>query len=82
MQLTSAQRVKIDPVLVTMSDALNAKRRGDMKTYGELAKTVPASAHTSMGIKKCGNGDLIRKLGLSTSPTDGKYGSGWLERED
>ena len=40
MELTEAQRAEISPILVTISDALNAQRDGDMNTYFERKRSV------------------------------------------
>ena len=82
MELTEEQRAKADPILLTISDAIDAKRRGDFETYIELIRTVPVPAHTLMAIKKCGHADTIRKYDLNTSLADEKYGPGWLDREE
>ena len=82
MELTEEQRAKTDPVLLTISDALNAKRRGDFDTYCELLRTVPTPASVLMAMKYCGYDDIIRKYDLDTSLADEKYGPGWLDRED
>ena len=82
MELTEAQRAELNPVLITISDALNAQRDGDMDTYFKLLKKVPVPAHTLMSFKRCGHADFIRRYELDTSLADAEYGPGWLDRED
>ena len=79
MELTKAQRANLSPVLVTISDALNAQSEGDMDTYFELLKKVPVPAHTLRAIKRGGHADFIRRYELDTSLADEKYGPGWLD---
>ena len=82
MSITEAQRAKLDPDMRALADALAAKGRGDMEAYYELLGQVPAPPETLMALKKCGDADRIRRLGLNTSLADEKYGPGWLDRED
>ena len=68
--------------MVALSDAMNARRAGDMDTFYELIKAVPIPAETLMSLKRCGNADFIRRRELNTSLADAEYGPGWLDRED
>ena len=76
MKLTEAQRKEMNPVLVTISDAMNAHQAGDMDTFCELMRTVPIPASTLLAIKKAGNADVIREQGLNTSLADAEFGPG------
>lgn len=82
MAMTAEQKAKLDPDMRVIADMLDAQRRGDMETYYELFKQVPAPAETLMAFKKCGDADLIREMGVDTSLADAKYGPGWLDREE
>ena len=82
MELTEAQRTELDPAMVMVSDALNAKQAGDMETYFKLFRAVPIPAEILMYLKSCGHADFIRSQGLITSLADAEYGPGWLDRED
>ena len=79
MKLTEAQRAELPPELVTISDAMNAEKTGDMETFYALIRTIPAPASTLMALKKCGYADFIRDRGLNTSLADAEYGPGWLD---
>ena len=82
MDLTETQRAELDPAMVLVWDALNAKKAGDIETYYELMRTVPLPAQVLMILKQCGSANFIWSEGLNTSLADPEYGPGWLDRED
>ena len=77
MELTETQRAELDPAMVMLSDALNAKKAGDMETYFKLFRAVPIPAEILLHFKRCGHTDFVRSL--NTSLADAEYGPGWLD---
>ena len=82
MGMTAEQRNRLDPEMRAIADALDALDRDDLDTACEHMSKVPAPPETLMALKKCGDAERIRRLGLNTSLADEKYGPGWLDRED
>lgn len=80
MELTEAQRTELDPAMVMLSDALEAKKAGDMETYLKLFRAIPMPSDILLRLKRCGHKDFIQTL--NTSIADAEYGPGWLDDED